>query len=288
MTRSAESIGTDRLEERVVEPRTRDEVAYLARTLNTMLDRIQRGVEEQRRLVADASHELRTPLAAMRSEIDVSLRTEDHPPAARAILLSAREEVDRLSRTVDDLLVLAAVDEGLALAAEPLELGALAEAVIGRLRGVAEQARVTVVHAREPAIVLADEQRLEQALRNVIENAIKFSPTGGTVTVRTRREGAIARVEVEDEGPGIAPADRERVFERFFRADPSRTRTTGGSGLGLAITRELVGAHGGAVCAADGARGARLVVELPALGEASPDAPPAAPSAAGSHGGSRS
>ncbi len=267
ITRSAESIGVDRLEERVVQPRTHDEVAYLARTLNTMLDRIQVGVEEQRRLVADASHELRTPLAAMRAELDVTLRTDAHGPAARAVLLSTREEVDRMSRTVDGLLTLATVDEGLVLAPEPLELGPLAGAVIHGLRNVAEAAGVRVEQRHQPALVLADDQRLRQALRNVIENAIKFSPPGGTVTVTTERDGSTGRVAVEDEGPGIPEGDRRRVFDRFYRADPARTRATGGSGLGLAITRELVTAHGGAVWARDGARGALVVIALPALAE---------------------
>jgi heavy metal sensor kinase len=264
MTSSAGAIGPERLGERVAEPPARDEVAHLARTLNAMLDRIERGVDEQRRLVADASHELRTPLAAMRAELDVTLRTDEHPPTARAVLLSAREEVDRMARTVDDLLTLAALDDGAAPDPAPVEVAALARTVLGRLRPVAAERSVTLDDRTDGVVVLADADQLGRALRNVVENAIAFSPAGGTVAVRAERRGTTALVTVEDEGPGIAPEHRERVFDRFFRVDPSRTRATGGSGLGLAIVRELVAAQGGRTWVAEGERGALLTIELPA------------------------
>jgi heavy metal sensor kinase len=253
ITSTAEAIGVDRLEERVPVPGSGDEVAHLARTLNTMLDRIEHGVGEQRRLVADTSHELRTPLATMRSEIDVSLRTDDLPPAARDVLLSAREEVDRMSRTVDDLLTLAAVDDGvLGLRRQDTELAGLAETVAGGLESVAVRRDVP-----------ADPVRLGQAIRNVVENAIEFSPQGGTVRVTTSLEGTSGRLVIEDDGPGVPPELRERVFDRFFRADPSRSRATGGSGLGLAITREIVEAHGGRVQVEARERGSAFVVDVP-------------------------
>lgn len=266
ITSTADGIGVDRLDERVAEPRTRDEVAHLARTLNTMLDRIQHGVEEQRRLVADASHELRTPIAAMRAEIDVSLRADELPPDAREVLESAREEVDRMGRTVEDMLTLAVADDGaLRLHVRPAELAAVAEAVAVAIRPLAERRQVTVELTGERAGVLADAPRLAQAIRNVLENAIGFSPPGGTVTMRTESARSAARVVIHDEGPGVPPELRERVFDRFFRADRSRTRAAGGgSGLGLAITREIVAAHGGRVWVQDGAhRGAAFVIELP-------------------------
>jgi heavy metal sensor kinase len=264
ITSSAEAIGVDRLEDRVPVPGSRDEVAHLARTLNTMLDRIEHGVGEQRRLVADTSHELRTPLATMRSEIDVSLRTDELSRAARDVLLSAREEVDRMSRTVDDLLTLAAVDGGvLGLRRQDTELGGLAETVAGGLDSVAARRDVTVEHDGPPVSVPADPVRLGQAIRNVVENAIEFSPQGGTVRITTSIAGTTGRLVVEDDGPGVPAALRERVFDRFFRADPSRSRATGGSGLGLAITREIVEAHGGRVHVEARERGSAFIVELP-------------------------
>jgi two-component system OmpR family sensor kinase len=238
---TAASIGVEKLDERVPEPAVRDELWHLARTFNGMLDRIRAGVQEQRRLVADASHELRTPLAAMRAEIDVSLRADDLSPAAAAVLESAREEVDRLSRMVDDLLVLATADEegGLRLHLAPTDLAVLAARAADELRGHGVE-----LELRGPAApVLGDERRLERAIRNVVENAVEFSPPGGVVVLET----APGRLSVTDEGPGIPPELRERVFERFFRADPSRTRATGGSGLGLSIAAEIVAAHAGTI-----------------------------------------
>jgi signal transduction histidine kinase len=231
ITTTAGEIGPERLGDRVAVPAAADEVGHLARTLNTMLDRLQRGVEEQHRLVADASHELRTPLAAMRSELDVSLRVDDLEPAARGILESVREEVVRLARTVDDLLTLAGADGGaLVLDCEAVDLATLA----------AEVAPGVPV-AGGPAIVTGDPERLRQAIRNLVDNAIAYGPPGGRVEILVSDTG----VTVLDEGPGVPPELRERIFDRFVRADPSRTRATGGSGLGLAIVREIVAAHGG-------------------------------------------
>jgi two-component system, OmpR family, sensor kinase len=274
MTSTAAAIGVDRLEARVPEPRTRDEVAHLARTLNTMLDRIEQGVEEQRRLVADASHELRTPLAAMGAEIDVSLRVDDLSPDARTVLVSARDEVDRLSRTVDDLLTLAAADDtNLRLEPRPADLAALAQQVAGTLTLLAETRGVTLASRGDHVSVRVDPDRFAHAVRNVIENAVYFSPPGGAVVVSTTAVGELARLTVDDDGPGVPAELRERIFDRFFRTDPSRTRRTGGSGLGLAITRELVAAHGGTVRVVDSASGSRFVIELPLRADAAP-APP--------------
>jgi signal transduction histidine kinase len=267
MATTAEAIGVDRLSDRLQEPRSRDELAHLASTLNTMLDRVQDGVEEQRRLVADASHELRTPLAAMRSEIDVSLRADDLPPAARDVLASSREEVDGMSRTVDDLLTLAAVDgAALDLRTERVDLAGAAGAVIEGLASLAGRRGVAVEQRGGRVAVLADPLRLAQAVRNVVENAIEFSPEGGTVVVTTSASGRTGLLTVEDAGPGIPAELRARVFERFFRVDASRARATGGSGLGLAISREVVEAQQGRVRAECRAVGAALVIELPAAG----------------------
>jgi two-component system, OmpR family, sensor kinase len=261
---TAEAIGVDRLSERVAVWRSDDEVAHLARTINTMLDRIQFGVEEQRRLVADTSHELRTPLATMRSELDVSLRTDALSPAASEVLRSARDEVDAMSRTVDDLLTLAAADDGvLGLQAVATDLGDLVAGVASGLANVAERRAVTLGYEGPAVTVLADPVRLGHAIRNVLENAIEFSPPGGSVNITTTHHGTGARLVVEDDGPGVPPPLRERVFDRFFRIDPSRSRATGGSGLGLAITREIVAAHGGTVQATDVAGRSAFVLDIP-------------------------
>jgi heavy metal sensor kinase len=249
MTTAAELIGVGRLRERIASPGTRDELGHLARTLNGMLDRIQEAVDEQQRLVADASHELRTPLAVMRAEIDVSMRADDLSESARTVLASMREEVDRLSATVEDLLTLAAADESslAAVSAERVDLDTLAGTVARALHPLAERRGVSVAVEGEPAFVAGDPGRLQHTLRNLVENAIKFNRPGGAVTVRAWRSADRAGVTVEDDGPGIPEELQERIFDRFFRVESSRSRQTGGGGLGLAIVREIAHAHGGEV-----------------------------------------
>jgi heavy metal sensor kinase len=277
ITTTAAGIGPQQMTERIAVTDTADEVGRLARTLNTMLDRIERGVAEQHRLVADASHELRTPLAAMRSEIDVSLRTDELDPAARSVLESAREEVDRMSRTVVDLLTLAIADEGrLDLVIGGVDLQDVAARALAGLEPVARRDGVALKLAGTPVPVAADAERLAQAVRNLAENAIAFSPVGGVVEVATWESDGQAGVSVADAGPGIAPALRERVFDRFFRIDAARTRGRRGSGLGLSITREIVAAHGGRTWVEGRApKGSVFGLALPVAGRGEAAAPAA-------------
>jgi heavy metal sensor kinase len=248
MTSQAEEIGIDRLHDRIALPRAKDEIGHLAETLNAMLDRLERGVEEKHRLIADASHELRTPLAAMRAEVDVSLMADDLPPAAREVLESTREEVVRMSRIVDNLLTLARVDEGgLELLTTQVDLGEAADAAARPLRPLARAKDVKLTLDGRHYQAEADPQRLQQALTNFIENAIKFTQPGGEVSVTAWHRNGEVGVTVTDNGPGIPPEARAHIFDRFYRADPARRREGSGSGLGLAICREIAEAHGGRV-----------------------------------------
>jgi heavy metal sensor kinase len=252
ITRQAGAIGVEQLHERVPVPPTTDEVAGLATTINAMLERIEHGVREKRRFLADASHELRTPLAVMRSEIEVSLRSDDLEPAARDVLVSNAEEVEHMSRIVDDLLTLARIDEGrLELARSRVDLGAVAADVAASLRPLAEAqgVPVTVSGGEVGAQVDADPEHLRRAVRNLVENAVKYTGAGGKVGVEVWRRNREAGLTVTDTGPGIPEALLERIFDRFVRVDVARSRSTGGSGLGLSITREIVEAHGGRVWA---------------------------------------
>lgn len=265
MTTTAELIGVGRLRDRLAVPVARDEIGHLATTLNTMLDRIAHAVEAQQRLVADTSHELRTPLTAMRSEIDVSVRSDDLPDAAREVLVSVGEEVDRMSATVEDLLTLAAADEGrLAAGDTRVDLRREAEAAVAALAQLAAQRGAVINVAGETVEVPGDPLGLRHALRNLIENAIKFGADGGVVNVRvwTSRESAV--VTVEDDGPGVPDAVMDRIFDRYFRVEGSRTRRAGGSGLGLAIVREIARAHGGDIAVRPRApRGSSFELSLP-------------------------
>jgi two-component system, OmpR family, sensor kinase len=256
MTSEAEAIEIDRLHERIAVPRAADELGRLATTLNSMLDRLEAGVADKRRLVADASHELRTPLAVMRAELDVSLRGDGLPDEAREVLESVREEADSMSRTVDNLLTLAQVDErGLGILTTRVELLAAIETAERPLRPLAADKRIRLEVTGEPHEVEADPERLRQALGNLIENAIKFTPRDGEVSVSTWAGKHEVGVTVADDGPGIPEGARARVFDRFYRVDGSRARTAGGSGLGLAICREIARAHGGRVWVEDRAGG---------------------------------
>jgi heavy metal sensor kinase len=246
ITQIAGEIGIERLDERVDVPATTDEIHDLAVTMNGMLERLQRGVAEQRRFVADASHELRTPLAVMRSELEVNLRERRLPPDARATLESVHEEIESMGAMVEDLLTLARADEGqLVLTPEPTDLHASAARVREALANVAAASSVEVLVEGNGTLVLADRRRIEQVLRNLIANGITYAGHGGHVVVSTWTAAGSARCSVRDDGPGIPSAARPHVFDRFFRADPSRAR--GGAGLGLAICREIVLAHGGQI-----------------------------------------
>ena len=247
MTSRAREIGIERLHERIPVPRALDEIGQLALTLNAMLDRLERGIEEKHRLVADASHELRTPLAVMRAELDVTLRGDELPEAARKVLESAREEVDRMSRTVDNLLTLAQVDEGkLELLITPVQLHEAIELAARPLLALAAAKEVRIEVGGEAPPVSADSQRIQQALTNFIENAIKFSRPGGEVRITAWSADAEVGVTVSDEGPGVPAEAAEQVFDRFYRLDGGRGSPVG-SGLGLAICREVAAAHGGRV-----------------------------------------
>jgi heavy metal sensor kinase len=247
MTRQAGAVGIDRLNERISAPRTEDEIGHLALTLNAMLDRLERGVVEKHRVVADTAHELRTPLAAMRTELEVTLGDDCLDPSARAVLESALEEVERMSRTVENLLTLAHVDEGrLELLITRVDVLEASEAAVERLRPLATAKGIWVKVEGERCEASADPQRLDQAVRNLVENAIKFAPPGGEVDVTAWCRDDEVGVTVSDNGPGIPAEHRARVFDRFYRVDAARGRR-GGSGLGLAICREIAIAHGGRV-----------------------------------------
>jgi heavy metal sensor kinase len=248
MTRQAGAIGSEDLHERVSVPPAHDELALLASTLNTMLDRIERGVGEQRRFLADASHELRTPLAVLRTELEVGLRDARSHNGGAELLESSIEEVDRMSGIVEGLLTLARADEGrLELLREPLDLGEVAAETVAKLRPIAESKRIVLTLEGEGSEVVADRARVVQVVTNLLDNALTYTPSGGRIQVRVWCSSDEAGLSVRDSGPGIAPAALPRVFDRFFRADAGRSRSGGGSGLGLAICRELVEAHGGRI-----------------------------------------
>jgi heavy metal sensor kinase len=267
MTSKARSISADHIGERIDVPRTADEISRLGITLNGMLDRLERDVVERRRFVADASHELRTPLAGMRTTLEVALDDPNTNGDARLALADALGEVERMSRTVDALLTLARLDEGvLNPSPEPVNIPDLVERVVESYRAQADGrgvSRLLTVPERR-AMVAGDRGQLTLVVSNLVENAVQYTPRGGTVTVRASRESGSIRLTVTDTGIGIPPEDIAHVFDRFYRSDPARARNAGGSGLGLAISRGIVEAHGGRIWAvSELGRGSMFTVELP-------------------------
>ncbi len=258
MRAEVDAITARELDRRVPEPPTGDEVGRLARTMNEMLDRLERSSAAQRRFGEDASHELRTPVANIRTAIEVALAHPERtnwPAVAADVLL----QDERAQQLIDEMLVLARTDGGrLERAARPVDLAAIARAAAkGGGGGITVGAM-----ASAPVVVLADPTHLARIVANLVDNATRFARSA--VSVAVERVGAWGVLSVEDDGPGVGQAERERVFERFVRLDHHRDRVSGGSGLGLAIVRELVEAAGGTVALEGPAPTSRVVVRIPA------------------------
>jgi two-component system OmpR family sensor kinase len=262
MRRRAEEITLERSGERLPLPGAEDEIHRLGETLNRMLDRIEASLERQRVFVADASHELRTPLAVLRAELELADRSERTREELGIALRSAVEEVDRLSRLAEDLLVVARSDQGrLPIRREPVDVGAL----LGRMgerfgRRASESGREIVVDVPAELEAELDVLRVEQAVGNLIDNALRHGT--GEVRVSAQRANGSVLLEVSDAGPGFPDAFKEQAFERFTRADGGRTG--GGAGLGLAIVQAIATAHGGrATIARSGGASTTVRISVP-------------------------
>jgi two-component system, OmpR family, sensor kinase len=296
---TAESIAAGNLDQRVPGADQATEVGRLARALNVMLERIQaafssrlasearlrRNEQHLRQFVADASHELRTPIAAVSAYAELFERggaehTEDLP----RIVAGIRTETARMDRLVNDLLTLARLDEGVPMELAQVELVSLVSEAVNTATAVGPAWPVRFWAAR-PVELRADQDRLRQVVDNLLANVRAHTPEGTTTTVRVDQAGDQAEIEVRDTGPGMPEDAARRVFERFYRADPARSRSSGGSGLGLAIVWAIVDAHGGTVTASSApGEGMTVTVRIPLEPPVPPEpepaevpAPPAAP-----------
>ncbi|QHC56486.1 sensor histidine kinase [Rathayibacter tanaceti] len=259
MRAEAEAVTSSALDRRIEAPGSGDEIDRLAQTLNRMLDRLQSGQERQRRFVSDASHELRSPVAALRQTAEVALAHPDRLDSVRLATTVAQESV-RLGGLIEGLLLLARADEArLVVTAAPVDLDDLALLEVRRLR---DSGVLVDASGVSPVQVVADEALLSRALRNLVDNAVRHRVSRLALTCRS--DGAEAVLAVDDDGPGIPDAERERVLERFVRLDEGRARDAGGSGLGLAIVAGIAAAHGGRVIVGGSALGgARVEVRVP-------------------------
>ncbi len=246
-----------------------DEIVPLVSALNGLLARLGGALAHQRRFVADAAHELRTPLTALRLQLQLAERARDEVERAKAHAM-LREGIARAVRLVEQLLALARLDPDAVPESAPVDLAELVRSVAqAQEPNAAAQGLALSARSDAPVVVRAEPHALRTLLDNLVDNAIRYTPRGGVV-LRAAREGERAVLEVEDTGPGIAPAERERVFDRFYRGEGA---APGGSGLGLAIVRRIAERHGGRVALLDPreGHGLRVRVELPAASPAGDD-----------------
>jgi two-component system OmpR family sensor kinase len=287
MGNTARSIVASDLSQRVTPAKDTTEVGRLGLALNTMLSQLEEAFAERdrneqrlRHFVADASHELRTPLTSMRGYAELLRRKprmerEDVLVAMRRI----EDEAQRMGILVDDLLLLARLDQGRPLERTPVELHALVLDASADARA-SDPTRAIAANVT-PVTVVGDDQRLRQAIGNLLRNAIVHTPAGTPVEIELRTEDGRALVNVVDHGPGIPLGHFERVFERFHRADPERSRDQGGSGLGLSISAAIVAAHGGGISVSETpGGGATFRIDLPTPAEPDGSSPAAVPTSA--------
>ena len=248
----------------------RDELTDLAETFNEMIGRIESSFERERRFTDNAAHELLTPLTTLRNGIEIALRRERDPKAYRATLSAMMIDVDEMTETVRGLLQLARVDRLNELPRDRVDLSRAVREQVDRLQERAQHEGVEIALRIQPEVrVLADERRLGEVVENLVDNAIKYSRTGGRVTVEVSRRGSDAVLIVSDRGIGFTEEQRRHLFDRFYRADTSDVQARQGSGLGLAVVESIAHAYGGSVSARSPGpmQGSRFEVRLPALGD---------------------
>jgi signal transduction histidine kinase len=248
ITSVARDIQATDLSRRIELPGPEDELKQLADQFDAMLARLDAAFAAQRQFTADASHELRNPLAIIRTNVDVAL-ADPHadPDDLRHTIAVVKRASDRMARLVDDLLALARRQEP-TLEHEPVDLGVAVTEASDDFVVPAAARNIVLDRAIAPGVVVTgDRDALKRAVANLLENAVRLAPAGSRIRLATGSEGGRAWIAVTDEGPGIAPEDQARVFDRFWRADKARARADGGTGLGLAIVRQIAESHGGQV-----------------------------------------
>ncbi len=271
MAREMREIRADNLRRRLPVPNSRDELAELAESFNAMLERLEDSFRRMRQFSGDASHELRTPLTILKGETEVALRWAKSVDEFRDVVSSNLEEIQRMERIIDNLLLLSKSESGeLPLEKKPFSLSDLVQAIFLQLRPQAEERGLSLhcdFNVDREVVVCGDELRLRQMLLNLVTNAIKYTPEGGRVDIALSVEQGMAVLTVADTGIGIAAEHLPHIFDRFYRTDQARNREEGGAGLGLAIVKWVVTAHEGRieVDSTPGA-GSRFTVYLPLEG----------------------
>lgn len=266
---SIRTLNSDRLEERLEAPGAVAEISLLIDEFNRLLDRLEESVEAMQRFTADASHELRTPLSILRTGLEVTLRKDRPAEEYREVMRENLVEIGRVQRIVEGLLTLARSQgvQGREVPARIVDFAGVVEAAVAAIRPFAAERGVELAADVEPEILVhGDEDRLRLMVLNLLDNAVKFTPPGRTVEARLQGLPESARFEVRDQGPGVAPADRSHVFDRFFRGKGPQASGASAGGLGLSVVRWVAELHGGEVrLVEDEGPGAVFEVVLPRL-----------------------
>jgi len=266
ITLAAQRIAAGDLSQRLSMPAAHDEIGRLAATFNNMIGRLDTSFRQIRQFTSDASHELRTPLTVMKGETDLVLRRPRSLDDYKSVLESNLEEIDRMTRIVDELLFLSRADMGeVKVESLPVAMESLVEDVHRQAKLLAQDRNIEVLLGTVmPVVVQGDDLRLRELLLNLVENAMKYSHPGGKVEIALLNDGREARLSVTDQGIGIAPADHKKIFQRFFRTDVARGHTKKGTGLGLAICAWIAELHKGRVeVKSDLGQGSTFTVVLP-------------------------
>jgi heavy metal sensor kinase len=255
----------DDLSRRLPDTGRHDEIGRLTMVLNGTLERLERLFHSRQRFLADVSHELRTPLTTIRGNVDLMRHIGEVDPEALDVV---QDELQRMTRLVDDLLLLARADTGsLPIQQSPVELDSVFLDVYRQVKSIEQSVNINLKNV-DQVTVLGDEDRLKQLILNLVDNAIKYTPDGGTVTLGLSKENGTALVEIRDSGIGIPKEDLPRIFDRFYRVDKARSRAQGGSGLGLSIAKWIVRAHGGNIqVESEIGEGSVFYITLPVLSE---------------------
>jgi len=266
ITKAAREISAHNLATRIPPRAVQDEIGRLVATFNDMIERLRLSFDRIRQFSVDASHELRTPLTIMRGEVELALRNTKEPEEYRRVLVSNLEEILRLATIIDSLLALAKADADLAdIPLQPVNIRDLIAELYEDSEVIASKKQITVRLSRNTdAVVLGDPVRLRQLFLNLLDNAVKYTPEGGTVILSADRTEAHAVIRVADTGVGIAPEEQNKIFDRFYRVEKGRSRDMGGSGLGLSIAQWIVGLHHGTIAVeSEPGAGSTFIVTLP-------------------------
>lgn len=270
IAKAVHAVADGDLQARVPVPPGKGETAQLVRDINHMIGRVAHVVDAQRRFIAHASHELRSPITLLRGELELALRRPRDVEGYRHAIREALDATHEVARLSDDLLALARLEARSPLDSVDLDLADLVRRVVGRVERDMDASQVRADLQLEPVVLRGHLTDMERCVYNLVHNAFRFSPAGGEVRIRLGAREGRARLEVEDDGPGVPEEVRAHIFDPFYRSSQSGAWHQAGTGLGLTFVREAAAVHGGEVHVADpqGGRGARFVIDIPLAGEA--------------------